>query len=296
MSHDHAPRNFGRAFAIGISLNVVYVLVEAGIGIRVGSVGLVADAGHNASDVLSLILAWAGAAMARRAASDQFTYGLRRTPVLTSLFNALLLFGAMGAIAWEAIGRLGTTTPVPGETMIWVAAVGLIVNFGTAMLFVRNEGDVNIRGAYLHMLADGLVTLGVLVAGVAIAYTGLSWIDPIISLVIVLVVTWSTWGLFRESLNLSLDAAPSRIDVPAVRTWLLSLPGVQGVHDLHIWAMSTTEVALTVHLVVDSDEAMTSSLVLQAQEGLIAHFDVHHATIQVEGPEVANTQPATICS
>lgn len=301
MSHPHpdaarsSGRDFGRAFAVAIVLNLAYVAVETGIGLAVGSMGLLADAGHNATDVLSLVIAWGAAAMARRPPSDRYTYGLRRSTVLASLFNALLLFGAMGAVAWNALERLADPVPVPGGTVVWVAAIGLGVNFGTALLFIRGQDDLNVRGAYLHMLADGLVTLGVLVAGVAISLTDLAWIDPATSLAIVAVVLWSTWGMFRDALRLSLDAAPERIDVEAVRTWLAAQPGVEDVHDLHVWAMSTTETALTVHLVVASDDAITSELIVRAQEGLTAHFDIHHTTIQVEGPEVATAGAETPC-
>ncbi len=280
--HAHTPQTFGRAFSIGIALNSGYVVVEAVIGVSIGSLGLVADAGHNASDVLALILAWLGMRMARRPPSERFTYGLRRSPILSSLFNALLLFGAMGVVAWEAIGRLQNPTPVPGATIIWVTLVGLVVNFGTAFLFIRGQRDLNIRGAFLHMMADGAVTLGVLLAGVAIILTGASWLDPLISLVIVVVVLWSTWGLFRDAMRLSLDAVPGAIDPQAVRSYLGTLPGVVEVHDLHIWAMSTTETALTAHVVVPDHDGNSNPLIRQACEGLHNRFEIVHATLQIE--------------
>ena len=286
--HSHAPKNFGRAFAIGIGLNSLYVVLEAAIGLSTGSLGLVADAGHNASDVLSLIIAWAGARLALRPPSERFTYGLKRSPIVASLFNALLLFGAMGIVTWEAIERLQDPAPVPGVTIIWVTLVGLVVNFGTAYLFVKGQDDLNIRGAFLHMMADGLVTLGVLLAGVAILYTGANWLDPVISLVIVVVVLWSTWGLFRDALKLSLDAVPDGIDPDEVHGYLNTLPGVVEVHDLHIWAMSTTEVAITAHLVVPEPEMSNSKLIREACEGLHDRFEIVHTTLQLESGEPEN--------
>ena len=286
--HSHAPQTFGRAFAIGIGLNTLYVVVEAVIGLSTGSLGLVADAGHNASDVLSLIIAWAGARLALRPPSERFTYGLRRSPILASLFNALLLFGAMGVVTWEAIERLQNPAPVPGATIIWVTLVGLVVNFGTAYLFVKGQDDLNIRGAFLHMMADGLVTLGVLLAGVAILLTGANWLDPLISLVIVGVVLWSTWGLFRDALRLSLDAVPDDIDPEAVRAYLGTLPGVADVHDLHIWAMSTTETALTAHVVVPEHDGNSNALISQACKGLHDNFEIVHTTLQIESGEPAD--------
>ena len=286
--HSHAPKNFGRAFAIGIGLNSLYVVLEAAIGLSTGSLGLVADAGHNASDVLSLIIAWAGARLALRPPSERFTYGLKRSPIVASLFNALLLFGAMGIVTWEAIERLQDPAPVPGMTIIWVTLVGLVVNFGTAYLFVKGQDDLNIRGAFLHMMADGLVTLGVLLAGVAILFTDANWLDPVISLVIVVVVLWSTWGLFRDALRLSLDAVPQGIDPDEARDYLDTLPGVVEVHDLHIWAMSTTEVAITAHLVVPDPEMSNSKLIHEACEGLHDRFEIVHTTLQLESGEPEN--------
>lgn len=280
--HSHAPANFGRAFAVGIALNTIYVLVEAVIGLRIGSLGLVADAGHNASDVLSLIIAWVGAYLAQRSASERYTYGFKRSPIVASLFNALLLFGAMGIVLWEAIGRLQNPEPLAGATIIWVTLIGLVVNFGTALLFLRGSNDLNIRGAYLHMLADGLVTLGVLVAGILIIFTKAYWLDPFISLLIVGVVLWGTWGLFRDALRLSLDAVPGDIDVTAVRNYLTSLPRVASVHDLHIWPMSTTETALSAHLVMAEMPQSTSKLIQQASEGLHDKFEIVHSTLQIE--------------
>ncbi len=286
--HAHAPRNFGLAFGIGIALNTLYVLVEAGVGLSIGSLGLVADAGHNASDVLSLIIAWVGARLARRSPSERFTYGLKRSPIVASLFNALLLFGAMGVVTWEAVGRLQDPAPVPGATIIWVTLVGLVVNFGTAYLFVQGRDDLNIRGAFLHMMADGLVTLGVLLTGVAIMLTGAAWLDPVISLLIVGAVLWSTWGLFRDAMRLSLDAVPDGIDPEAVRRYLGSLPGVSNVHDLHIWSMSTNETALTAHVVIPGHNGDSNPLLQKACQGLHDEFEIVHTTLQIESGEPAN--------
>ena len=283
--HSHTPQNFGRAFAWGIGLNLTYVIVEVIVGLAIGSLGLVADAGHNASDVLSLILAWAAARLSQRPPSERFTYGLKRSPIVASLFNALLLFGAMGIVFWEAIQRLQNPEPISGAAIIWVTLVGLIVNFGTAYLFVKGRDDLNIRGAFLHMLADGLVTLGVLLAGVLIIFTGANWLDPVISLVIVGVVLWSTWGLFRDTLRLSLDAVPDGINPEAVRDYLHSLPGVTDVHDLHIWAMSTTETAMTAHVIIPGHNGDSNPFIQQACSGLHDEFEIVHTTLQIESGE-----------
>ena len=286
--HSHTPQNFGRAFAWGIGLNLTYVVLEVIVGLAVGSLGLVADAGHNASDVLSLIIAWAAARLSQRPPSERFTYGLKRSPIVASLFNALLLFGAMGIVFWEAIKRLQNPEPISGAAIVWVTVVGLVVNFGTAYLFMKGRDDLNIRGAFLHMLADGLVTLGVLVAGVLIIYTNAAWLDPVISLVIVAVVLWSTWGLFRDTMRLSLDAVPEGIDPDAVRNYLRSLPGVSDVHDLHIWAMSTTETAMTAHVVIPEHSGNSNPLIQRACDGLHEKFEIVHTTLQIESGEPAD--------
>lgn len=292
--HSHAPQNFGRAFRWGIGLNLLYVVLEAGVGLSIGSLGLVADAGHNASDVLSLVIAWVAAGLSLRPPSERFTYGLKRSPIVASLFNALLLFGAMAVVAWEALGRLRNPEPVAGAVVVGVTLAGLVVNFGTAYLFAKGRGDLNIRGAYLHMLADGLVTLGVLAAGVLILWTGAAWLDPAISLLVVAVVLWSTWGLFRDALRLSLDAVPGAIDLEAVRAYLGTLPGVADVHDLHVWAMSTTETALTAHVVVPGHDGNSNPLIRQACKGLHERFEIVHATLQIESGEPGD--PCGQCS
>jgi cobalt-zinc-cadmium efflux system protein len=286
--HTHAPASFGRAFAVGIILNALYVGLEATYGLLTGSLALLADAGHNASDVLSLIVAWTAARLALRPPSGRYTYGLRRSPILASLFNALLLLVAIGAIIIEAVQRFGQPTDLAGGTVFWVAAVGLVINTGTALMFASGKDDLNVRGAYLHLLADAGVTLGVMVAGVLIALTGANWLDPVISLAIAGVVLWSTWGLLRGALEYSLDAAPRRIDLEGVRLYLGSLPGVTDVHDLHVWPLSTTQTALTAHLVIPQDLAEPDRLLHETCHELHARFSIEHATLQLEKGDLAH--------
>ena len=282
--HVHAapPERWDRAFAFGIGLNLAYVVAEAGAGFAFGSVALLADAGHNLSDVLGLAVAWGGAALARAAPSKRFTYGLKGSTILAALANALLLLVAIGAIALEAVQRIGTPPQVPGLTVSLVAAVGIAVNGVTAWLFARGRaGDVNIRGAYLHMLADALVSLGVVLAGVAMWATGAGWIDPVASLVIAAVIFWQTWGLLRETVEMALAAVPRGIDYDGVKGALAALPGVVEVHDLHIWPMSTTEPGLTAHLCVPAGWPGDVFLA-DAQAMLHDRFGIGHATLQVE--------------
>ncbi len=282
-SHDHGPANYNRAFAIGVSLNAVYIAVEVVIGLRIDSMALLADAGHNASDVLSLLLAWGASAMSASRPTSRRTYGLRRTSILASLTNAILLLLAIGAIGWEAIGRFGQEIPVQGGVMALVAGIGILVNGGTALLFVKGrERDINIRGAYLHMAADAAVSAGVMFAGLAIAWTGFDWIDPMVSLVIVGAIAVGTWGLLRDSVNLAIDAVPAEIEPAAVGKFLEQQPGVSGLHDLHIWAMSTTETALTAH-VVCPDPADQDAFLQRMAEELHERFEISHVTIQIEG-------------
>lgn len=280
--HSHQPPDFGRAFGIGIVLNTLYLIVEAGVGLAIGSLGLVADAGHNLSDVLSLAIAWGASHLSRKPPQGRYTYGYARSPILASLFNALLLFGAMAIVAWEAVHRLQNPAPVPGMPVIWVSLAGLAVNSGTALLFAKGRSDLNIRGAYLHMVADAAVTLGVLISGIVILYTDATWVDPAVSLLIVGVVLWGTWGLFRDAMKLSLDAVPQGIDHVEVRKSLLTLPGVEDIHDLHIWALSTSENALTVHLVVPEPVLDSAALIQSACRHLHDRFEISHTTIQVE--------------
>ena len=282
--HHHAPADFGRAFAIGIVLNTVFVLVEAVAGILYGSMALVADAGHNLSDVLALALAWIAAIAARRPATGRFTYGYKSSTILAALANALLLAIAIGAILFETIHRLTEPQQPQGMAMIVVAGIGIAINTLTAMLFVRGQSDLNIRGAFLHMAADALVSLGVVLAGVAILLTGLVWIDAAVSFAIIAVIAWSTWGLARDSVAMSLLAAPPGIDLDDVRRHLADLQGVAAVHDLHVWPMSTTETALTAHLVMPEKPA-SDSFLRDVAAGLRDRFGVNHATLQIENGE-----------
>lgn len=280
--HSHAPADFGRAFAIGTVLNLGFVIVEGGAGFITHSMALLADAGHNLSDVLGLLIAWGGAELAKRPASPRFTYGLRGSSILAALANAVLLFVAVGAILLEAIQRLSEPREIPGLTVMIVAGAGIVINLSTALLFARGrKGDVNIRGAYLHMAADAAVSAGVVVGAALMLLTGAEWIDPVVSLLIVVVILWSTWGLFTESLTMALQAVPKGIDSAAVESALADLPGVSRVHDLHIWPMSTTEAALTAHLVMP--EGHPGDAFLIALQHRLAHdFRIDHTTVQIE--------------
>ena len=281
-SHHHAPKDFGRAFAIGVTLNVAFVVVEAIYGFLANSMALLADAGHNLSDVFGLLIAWGASVLHGRAPSTRFTYGLRSTSILAALANAIVLLIAVGAIAFEAIHRLGAPEPVGGVTVIVVAAIGVVINAVTAWLFIGGaKNDLNIRGAYLHMAADAAVSLGVVVAGLAILLTGWSWIDPAVSLVIAGVIVWGTWGLLRDSTNLAMHGVPAGINAIEVRTFLENRPGVARLHDLHIWPISTTETALTCHLVMPDGCPGDDFLAATAKE-LAATFGIGHATLQVE--------------
>ena len=281
-AHGHAPASFDRAFAIGILLNSAFVLIEAGFGIWSGSMALLADAGHNLSDVLSLLIAWGAAHMASRPASARFTYGWKSSTILAALANAMLLLVAIGAILFETLDRLFRPTPVEGTVMIAVAGVGIVINTATALLFARGrKHDINIRGAFLHMAADALVSLGVVIAGVFIMLTGAWWVDPATSLVIVAVIAAGTWGLLKDSVKMSLQAVPDHIDQEEVRAFLEGLPGVTAVHDLHIWPMSTTETALTAHLVMPGGYPGGAFLHEIGHE-LDHRFRIEHATVQVE--------------
>jgi cobalt-zinc-cadmium efflux system protein len=288
-THSHRPGGaaggYGRAFAIGVGLNSVFVLIEAGFGIWSGSMALVADAGHNLSDVLSLLIAWGAAYMSTLPARGRFTYGFKASSILAALANAALLLVALGAILVETLTRLFDPAPVEGWTMIVVAGVGILVNGGTALLFAGGrKHDINIRGAFMHMAADALVSVGVVVAGAVILLTGALWVDPVTSLIIVGVIGWGAWGLLKDSVKLSLLAVPEAIDQTAVRTYLAGLPGVTTVHDLHIWPMSTTETALTAHLVMPGGHSSDAFLRDLAHE-LEHRFGIGHTTVQVETGE-----------
>lgn len=280
--HSHAPADFGRAFLIGTTLNLAFVLVEGAAGLLTDSMALLADAGHNLSDVLGLLIAWGGASLAKRPASRRFTYGLRSSTILAALANAVLLLFAVGAIALEASRRFAAPPPVEGVTVMIVAGIGIVINTATAMMFARGrKGDINIRGAYLHMAADAAVSAGVVIGGALILWTGAAWIDPALSLVIVAVILWSTWGLLRDSVTMALNAVPQGIDAEKVEATLAALPGVERVHDLHIWPMSTTEVALTAHLLIPGGHP--GDAFLRDVEHRLEHdFGIGHATLQIE--------------
>jgi len=288
-SHSHTPADFGRAFAIGIVLNLGFVVAETVFGFIANSMSLLADAGHNLSDVLGLVVAWAGAIMAKRASSPRFTYGFKKAPILAALANSLFLLIAIGAIGAEAIRRLFHPSVTEGRTIIVVAAIGIVVNGATALLFARGrEHDINIRGAYLHMAADAAVSAAVVFAGLVIVWTGQQWVDPVMSLAVAVVILWGTIGLLRESVWMSLAGVPAGIDVDVVEAELAELDGVETVHDLHIWPLSTTETALTAHL-VSPHIASTDELLEAARKMLHDRFRIEHCTIQVERTHLEDT-------
>lgn len=280
--HSHqAPASFGKAFVIAISLNVGFTVVEFIYGFLAQSSALMADAGHNLSDVLGLVVAWVGVLLARKIPDQRFTYGLRGSSILAALANAMFLMIACGAISWDAIRRLADPPEVSSMTVIVVAAIGILINAASAWLFVKgSKGDLNIRGAFLHLVADAAVSLGVVIAGVAILLTGWNWLDPVVSLLIVVVIVIGTWGLLRESLKLALNAVPAHIDLNEVEAWLRDQPGVLDIHDLHVWGMSTTESALTAHLVMPggADDAFVDGVA----DELHHRFGIEHTTLQVE--------------
>lgn len=279
--HIHAPADFGRAFAIGVALNMAFVVIEAAYGFLSNSTALLADAGHNLSDVLGLLVAWIAAVLSKRPPTPRLTYGLRNTSIFAALLNAILLLIASGAILLEAIQRLIHPEPIASTTVIVVAAIGIFINGFTAWLFSSGKDDINIRGAYLHMMADAALSFGVVLTGIGIIMTGWLWLDPAFSLLIVAVIVWGTWGLLRESTAMSLAAVPSVIDPASVRAYLCSLPGVSSIHDLHIWPMSTTETALTAHLVTPGGNPGDQFLVDTCHQ-LNHRFRIGHATLQIE--------------
>ena len=283
MSGNHQIKNYNRAFTFGILLNIAFVIIEAAYGVISGSMSLIADAGHNLSDVLGLLLAWGAIWLASKKATEQRTYGFRKGTVLASLGSALLLLFSLGAITWEAIGRLSEPQPVQGITIIVVAAIGVVINTITALLFISGQkDDLNIKGAFLHMAADAGVSLGVVIAGILIMQTGWLLVDPVTSLIIVVIIFLGSWSLLRDSLNLALDAVPEGIDMPAITNYLSGLEPVVQIHDLHVWPISTTEVALTVHLILDNDHKPQKNLLFQIQQKLHDDFNIEHATIQIE--------------
>ena len=287
--HDHhGPSNYNRAFAAGVALNVLYILVEAGAGLYVNSLALLADAGHNLSDVLGLLLAWGAHILSQVKPTNRRTYGLRGSSILAALANGLMLMLVTGGIIWESVQRFGNPTPVAGSVVIWVAAVGVLINSITALFFLRgSRHDLNIRGAYLHMAADAAVSLGEVIAGIVISVWGWLWVDPVVSLIVAAVIFAGTWGLFRESLELLLHAVPRGIDLTEVQQMLENLPGVEVVHDLHVWAMSTTQVALTAHLVRDTTD-IDDQFLHQLSKGLQNRFKIIHPTIQIESGQQAH--------
>jgi cobalt-zinc-cadmium efflux system protein len=280
--HPHAPTNFTRAFAVGIALNITFVTAEVIYGLSAHSLALISDAGHNLGDVFGLLLAWGAIRLARTRPTPRRTYGYRRSSILAALLNAAMLLLVTGAVTWEAIRRLRHPEPVVATTIMWVAALGIVINGITALMFFSGRThDVNIRGAFLHMASDALVALGVVLAGVAIRATGRLWIDPVVSILIGVVITVGTWGLLRESLNLAMDAVPGHIEPDEVHGFLTAVPGVAAVHDLHIWAMSTTETAMTVHLVTP-DQALDDARLASIAGVLKERFAIGHCTIQLE--------------
>jgi cobalt-zinc-cadmium efflux system protein len=281
--HDHTHhQGHDRAFALGIALNLGFVAVESAYGLLANSMALLADAGHNLSDVLALALAWGASVLGRRRPSGRFTYGLGSSSILAALINAMLLMLVVGGIAVEAVQRLMSPVPVATLTVIWVALCGIVVNTATALLFLRDrERDLNLQGAFLHMAADAAVSLGVVLAAVGMLYTGWVWLDPAMSLAIAAVIVGSTWGLLRDSVHLSLHAVPQHVDTERIREYLCTLDGVAAIHDLHVWGMSTTETALTVHLIVPAGHP-GDRFIAQLGDALRQRFGIGHATIQVE--------------
>lgn len=281
-THHHDRTSYDSAFKIGIGLNLLYVIAEAACGLVVGSVALISDAGHNLGDVLALALAWGGLWLSRAAPTERRTYGMKRATILASLISAVLLCLALGAVVWEAVGRLSVPVATSGPVIMLVAGIGVVINGVTAAMFMSGRHrDLNVKGAFLHMAADALVSLGVLVAGGVIYLTAWAWVDPLVALVVAALILLSGIGLLRESLDLAMDAVPRHVDAAEVRQYLRRLPGVADVHDLHIWGMSTTETALTVHLVVPEGR-VDDSFLQSVSEHLMARFAIHHPTIQIE--------------
>jgi cobalt-zinc-cadmium efflux system protein len=281
-NHHHAPAGFGVAFAVGAALNLAFVTVEATYGVLANSLALLADAGHNLGDVLGLLLAWGAAYLVKRAPTRERTYGYKRSSIAAALANAIILLITVGAITLEAFRRLAAPEESASDTVMVVAAIGIVVNGITALLFMTGRaGDLNIRGAFLHMMSDAATSAGVVVAALIMRRTGWLWLDPAVSLAIVAVITIGTWGLLRDSVNLAMDAVPEGIDRDAIETYLAGLPGVTEVHDLHIWGMSTTETALTVHL-IRSSATIDDSLIAEASRVLHDRFRIGHATFQFE--------------
>ncbi len=292
--HLHAPVSYNRAFAIGVALNLAFVFIEGAFGLLVGSLALLADAGHNLSDVFGLLLAWGAAILTQRRPTYRRTYGLKKSSIIAALVNSMMILVAVGAIAWEALRRFGDPQLVAETTVIVVAALGVAVNAATALLFLSGrKSDINIRGAFMHMAADAAVSLGVVVAALLMKATGWLWLDPAMSLVIVLIIAAGTWQLLRQSLNMALDAVPPGVDREAVESFLAGLPGVSEVHDVHIWSMSTTEIALTVHL-VRPGAGTDDGFLAEASKTLHQRFAIAHATFQIENGDTCHLAPIDV--
>ena len=295
-SHSHAPADYNRAFAVGVALNLVYILVEVGYGIAVNSLALLADASHNLSDVLGLLLAWGAHHLTKLKPTKRHTYGWRSSSILAALFNALILLVVVGGIAWEAIDRLFDPNTIAGMTVVIVASIGVVINTATALLFLKGRhDDLNIRGAFLHMAADAGVSVAVVLGGLGIGTLGWLWLDPMLSLLIAVVILVGTWGMLKDSINLAMQAVPAGIDPAEVNEFLGGLSGVTEVHDLHIWAMSTTETALTAHLIIpDQKPKACDQLLHQAAHELQSRFGIDHTTLQIERScESANCRQAS---
>ncbi len=281
-NHDHSVKNYNKAFALGVSLNIVFVVIEAFYGFAAGSLALVADAGHNLSDVLGLLIAWGATVLATKSPTKNRTYGFRRVTILASLTSAILLLVALGGIAFEAFERMANPQPVEGLVVIVVAVIGVVINTATALLFVSGQKqDLNIKGAFLHMAADAAVSLGVVIGGIVILQTGWLIIDPVLSIIIVVIILIGSWGLLRDSVNLSIDAVPKNINVPDIQQYLSQIECITQIHDLHVWALSTTETALTVHLVTNQ-KSIDNNFLRNIQKELHDKFNIDHPTIQIE--------------
>ncbi len=280
--HNHVPQNFNMPFIIGITLNSLFVIIEGAYGYFSHSLALMADAGHNLSDVASLFIAWGAIWLSQKKPTSRFTFGLRKSSILSGLFNALFLMIVVGIIIWEALHRLMNPVSIDSKTVIIIASIGIIINSMTALLFFKNkDNDINIKGAYLHMAADALISLGVVFSGVIISFTTWNWLDPLVSIIISFIIIYGTWDLLKNSLHLSMDAVPAQIEPMSVKKYLQSLDNVVEVHDLHIWAMSSTEIALSAHLTVKNN-SLDNKMLVSLSANLKDKFKIHHPTIQLE--------------
>lgn len=287
-THDHnhlvSPANVNGAFVSGIVLNSLFVVIEALIGFSIHSLSLLSDAGHNLADVGSLALSLFAFRLLKVKANDKYTYGYRKTTILAALLNGVILLVSIGAIAYAAVQRFSNPVPLPGKTIAWIAGIGIVVNFITAFLFMKNqEHDLNVKSAYLHMLADGLVSVGIMAGGIIIYFTHLYWIDPVLSIIIVVVILAGTWGLLKESLALTLDAVPKDIDINDIKRKSEDVEGIKDIHHIHVWAMSTTENAMTAHVVIDACESIERiGLIKDNLKHRLAHMDIQHITLETE--------------